>query len=294
MAHDHDPHRYDRAFAIGVALNLGFVVIEFVYGMLGDSLALVADAGHNLSDVASLLLAWGAASVAGRHPSRSFTYGLRKASVLASLLSALLLLLALGAIGWEAIRRFGEPVAPSATTVLVVAGIGVVINVATAWLFMADREHDLNIEGAFLHMAADAAVSLGVVVSGALILWTGASWIDPAVSLALVAVILIGTWRLLRESVRLSLDAAPRDIDLDAIERWLRERPGITDLHDLHVWALSTTRNALTVHVVADGPGPPPDPLELSASLTERFGLDHNTIQVEGPRADCPARCDAT
>lgn len=295
MAHDHAHQRtrYNRAFAVGIGLNVGFVIVEFVYGALVNSLALITDAGHNLSDVLSLVLAWGAFFVAGRRPSPSFTYGLRKATILAALLSAILLLVALGAIAWEAIQRFGEPRAVSGTTVLVVAGIGVVINTATAWLFFADRKDDLNIKGAYLHMAADAAVSLGVVVAGALIILTGWNWLDPATSLAIAAVILIGTWSLLRDSVRLSLDAAPKDIDLAAIETWLRGQPGVQDLHDLHVWALSTTQTALTVHLVVSSEMRELGLRPLADELQSRFGVQHSTIQTEPPAYACTSECAA-
>ena len=293
MAHDHAHQgtRYNRAFAVGIGLNVGFVVVEFVYGALVNSLALIADAGHNLSDVLSLVLAWGAFFVAERRPSPSFTYGLRKATILAALLSAILLLVALGAIAWEAIHRFGEPRPVGGTTVLVVAGIGVVVNTATAWLFFADRKDDLNIKGAYLHMAADAAVSLGVVVAGALIILTGWNWLDPATSLAIASVILIGTWGLLRDSVRLSVDAAPKEVDLPAIETWLRGQPGVQDLHDLHVWALSTTQTALTVHLVVRDELTTVDSGSLAEELLSRFGVQHTTIQTETDTVECSSRC---
>ncbi len=295
MAHDHVHWhtRYNRAFAIGIGLNVGFVAVEFVYGALVNSLALIADAGHNLGDVVSLLLAWGAFFVAEKQPSPNFTYGLRKATVLAALFSAILLLVALGAIAWEAVRRFGAPQAVSGTTVLVVAGIGVAINTATGWLFFADRKDDLNIKGAYLHMAADAAVSLGVVVAGLLITLTGWSWLDPATSLAIAVVVVIGTWGLLRDSLRLSLDAAPKDIDLAAIEDWLREQPGVQDLHDLHVWALSTTQTALTVHVVMTGEAQDHSPRVFAEELASRFGVEHTTVQIETGAEACVSNCVA-
>jgi cobalt-zinc-cadmium efflux system protein len=301
--HEHRGQRYHRAFAIGTALNVAFVVVEFLCGVWADSLALIADAGHNLGDVVSLLLAWGAFVIAGRTPSRRFTYGLRKSTVLASLLSAVLLLVAMGAITWEAIGRIGAPGDPAGRVVLVVAGIGVLVNAASAWLFYADRKDDLNIQGAFLHLAADAAVSLGVVIAAALMLATGWNWLDPVVSLGIVAVILVGTWGLLRDSVQLSLDAVPKGIDLEEVDAWLRAQPGVEDLHDLHVWAMSTTQTALTAHLVmpATGPGLPAaaalqtaaaagdhDPLvAISCGLQERFGIGHTTIQVEAGAAAC-------
>ena len=284
MGANHGHANYNRAFAIGVGLNVAFVIVEFVYGTLVHSLALLADAGHNLSDVVSLLLAWGAFFVADKVPSRNFTYGLRKSTILAALLSAVLLLVALVAIAWEAVLRFSDPREVNGATVLVVAGIGVVINTATAWLFYADRKDDLNIKGAYLHMAADAAVSLGVVVAGALIIETGWLWLDPAISLVIVAVILIGNWGLLRDSVRLSLDAVPQDVDLAAIEAWLLQRPGVLELHDLHVWAMSTTQFALTVHLVVKEGEPFVDTRKFSEELHSRFGIEHSTIQVEASR----------
>jgi len=291
MNHDHRHSRYNRAFSLGIALNVGFVVVEFVYGTLVNSLALIADAGHNLSDVLSLLLAWGAFFIAERRPSPNFTYGLRKATILSAVVSAVVLLFALGAIAWEATRRFADPQGVSGTTVLVVAAIGVVVNAATAGLFYADRKDDLNVKGAYLHMAADAAVSLGVVVTGVLILLTGWAWLDPAMSLAIVLVILVGTWGLLRDSVRLSLDAAPKNIDLAAIETWLRARPGVKDLHDLHVWAMSTTQTALTVHVVMADEIAGRDPRAFAEELKTRFGIQHSTIQIETATAACALSC---
>ena len=232
MSHHHHHHGchavdYHRAFAIGVALNVGFVVVEAVFGFLAGSLALLADAGHNLSDVLSLLLAWGASYLATRPPTRHRTYGLRRSTILASLLNAVLLLLAIGAIGWEAVRRFAAPAEVAGTTVIWVAAVGVVINTATALLFMSGRNRDLNIKGAFLHMAADAGVSLGVVVAGVAIILTGQLWIDPSVSLVIVAVIAIGTWGLLRDSLNLALDAVPEGIDPAAVEDYLKNLAGV-------------------------------------------------------------------
>ncbi len=236
-------------------------------------------------------MAWGAFFVAGKAPSRDFTYGFRKATILAALLSAVLLLVALGAIAWEALLRLSDPHEVHGATVLIVAGVGVVINTATAWLFYADRKEDLNIKGAYLHMAADAAVSLGVVVAGALIMATGWLWLDPGISLAIVAVILVGNWGLLRDSVRLSLDAVPQDIDLAAIEAWLLEQPGVLELHDLNVWAMSTTQSALTVHLVEEEGERPIDSRSLSEELRSRFGLQHSTIQVESSEGSCTTQC---
>jgi len=291
--HQHSPHHYDRSFAIGVALNAGFVLVELVYGVLSDSLALIADAGHNLSDVLSLLLAWGASRLARRAPSVRFTYGFGKATVLAALLSAAVLLVALGGIAWEAIGRLRQPTAVQSVTVLVVAAIGVVINTATAFLFHRDRERDLNIRGAYLHMAADAAVSLGVVIGSIVIMTTGWLWVDPALSLLIAAVILVGTWGLLRDSLRLSLDAVPREIDPGAVDAWLRTRPGVGAVHDLHIWAMSTTQTALTAHLVMPAGSADDDLRRLAEGLLAEFGIDHSTLQTERSEAACRVACDA-
>lgn len=279
--HDHGGD-FSRAFAIGAGLNLAFVFAEFGAGLFTHSLALMADAGHNLSDVLGLVLAWGAAALAKRVPTERRTYGLRKATVLASLANGGLLLLAVGAIAWEAIRRFADPQPIDTGPVMIVAAIGIVINGITAWLFMSGAKEDLNVRGAFLHMASDAVVSAGVVVSALVMGMTGWLWIDPAVSLVIVAVILVGTWGLLRESLDLSLDAVPPHIDSEAVRDWLCQLPGVAGVHDLHIWAMSTTESALTVHVVrpANDDG---DAFLLAAEsgLHERFGIGHATLQVE-------------
>lgn len=281
-AHNHGPASYGRAFALGVLLNTGFVILEATYGYWAHSLSLVADAGHNLSDVLSLLLAWGAAWLAQRQPTQYRTYGFRRSSILAALVNAVVLLLAIGAIAWEAIQRFRAPEPVAAGTVMWVAAVGILINTATALLFRAGRKDDLNIRGAFLHMAADAAVSLGVVISAGLILATGWEWLDPAVSLIIVAVILIGTWGLLRESVNLALDAVPEGIDMPSVQSYLTQLPGVTSIHDLHVWAMSTTETALTVHLTIPAATFTDDFLNGTAEdLHERFGIEHTTIQVE-------------
>lgn len=237
--HDHGPQNYHRAFIIGIALNLAYVVIEATYGLLAHSLALVADAGHNLSDVLGLLLAWGASWLVGRRPTPRRSYGFRRSSVLAALFNALFLLVAVGAIAWEAMRRLADPAPVAGTTVIWVAVVGIVVNTATALLFFAGQKGDLNIRGAFLHMAADAGVSLGVVLAGLVILATGWDWLDPAVSLAIVVVILVGTWGLLRESVDLALDAVPEDIDPVQVYAYLDEVAGVREVHDLHIWAMT-------------------------------------------------------
>lgn len=288
--HHHGPKSYNRNFAWAVALNLGFVIIEVAYGLKADSLALLADAGHNLSDVLGLLLAWGASHLGRREASERRTYGLQKSTILAALFNALFLLVAVGAIAWEAIERFTVPSLVAGTTVIVVAGIGVIINVATMLLFVAGRREDLNIRGAFLHMAADAGVSLGVVVAGIAIVLTGQAWIDPAVSLLVAGAILVGTWSLLRDSVDLALDAVPRGVDPAAIEAYFNSLPGVEATHDLHIWGLSTTRTALTAHLVK--PDPKDDDLlieQASRKLRDEYGINHVTLQWERSRRFCPS-----
>lgn len=242
----------------------------------------MADAGHNLSDVLGLFLAWAAVVVGRRAPNERFTYGLRSTSILAALANAMLLLVACGAIGWEAVQRFSQPSAVASVTVMVVAAIGIVVNGLSAWMFVKGSAGDLNIRGAYLHMAADAAVSLGVVVAGLVMLFTGWYWLDPLVSLVIVAVILIGTWGLLRESLHLALNAVPPHIDLSAVAGYLRKLPGVTDIHDLHVWGMSTTESALTVHLVMPA-GYPGDAMidGITQALNQQFSVHHSTLQIE-------------
>ncbi len=279
-----------RAFAIGTALNLGFVALEFGYGLAAQSMALVADAAHNLSDVLGLLLAWAASALARRKPSPRHTYGLRSSTILAALANAVLLLAAIGAVAWEAIGRLRAPAAVDGKAVLVVAAAGVVVNAASAALFVGGSKHDLNVRGAFLHLAADAAVSAGVVIAGALMLKTGWSWLDPAVSLVVSAVVLIGTWSLLREAVNLALQAVPDHIDPDEVRRYLGSLPGVAEVHDLHIWAMSTTEVALTAHLVMPGASYHASFLhDVGRALLDRFRIDHATLQVEPP--DAPAEC---
>jgi cobalt-zinc-cadmium efflux system protein len=293
--HSHAPARFDRAFGAGILLNLGFVAVEAGYGLAANSLALLADAGHNLSDVLSLVLAWAAAWAARRRPSRNFTYGFRRTTILASLVNAVLLLVAVGMIVSEAIGRFDDPQPTSSGTIMAVAGIGIVVNAVTAWFFFSGRKDDINIRGAYLHMAADAAVSAAVVAAGFAMSRTGLRWIDPAMSLAVAAVITAGTWGLLRESVRLALDAVPGGIDRGAVEDYLRSLPGVAQVHDVHIWAMSTTEVALTAHLVR--PGAALDDAFLHHAqheLEHRFGIGHATIQVEAGAAgscDLPAGC---
>jgi cobalt-zinc-cadmium efflux system protein len=280
--HNHEKGNYNRSFAIGVILNIAFVVIEAGYGLFADSLALLADAGHNLSDVVSLLLAWGASLLATKAATEKRTYGFRKATVMASLASAILLLVALGSIAWEAIERFINPKPVGGMTVIVVAGIGVVINTLTASLFIKGKKHDLNIRGAFLHMAADAGVSLGVVVAGIFIMIRGWQWIDPGISLVIVTVIFIGTWGLLRDSINYAIDAVPKSIDYNGIRKYLMGFDRVNRIHDLHVWPLSTTEVALTVHIVVNDNSLDNNFLrKLQQHLHDHFGIKHTTIQVE-------------
>jgi cobalt-zinc-cadmium efflux system protein len=286
--HHHSPPNYDRAFALGVSLNAAFVIIEAGAGAMSGSLALLTDAGHNLSDVLSLLLAWGAAALARRRPSPRRTYGYSRATILASLFSALLLMGAVGAIGWEAINRLLEqPAPPKGMTIMIVAAVGVVVNGATALLFLSGKDFDLNIRGAYLHMAADAAVSVGVVLSGLLIWVYGFYWLDPAISLVIATVILLSTWRLLRDSLDLAVDAVPRGVDPAEVRAYLSSLAGVQQLHDLHIWPMSTTDTALTAHLVMD-PTPDNDGFlqEVSHQLEHRFGIHHPTIQIERPGGD--------
>ena len=274
--------RFDRAFAIGVVLNAGFVLVEWTFGVLANSLALIADASHNFGDVLGLLLAWGAAALARRRPSPRFTYGLRSSTILAALANAALLLVITGGIAWEAILRFRNPASIDAPVVIWVAALGVLVNTATALLFMSGRKRDLNLRGAYLHMAADAAVSLGVVVAGLLTLATGWTWLDPVVSLAIVAVILLGTWGLLRDATRLALHAVPEGVDPAIVRRFLERQPGVKEVHDLHIWGMSTTETAMTAHLVMPG-GHPGDAFiaELADRMDHDLGIAHATLQVE-------------
>jgi cobalt-zinc-cadmium efflux system protein len=290
--HDHAHHDHDHnaavaaghgmAFAVGTALNLAFVVLEVGYGFASHSMALLADAGHNLSDVAALLIAWGASALARQRPNTRFTYGYRGSSILAALLNAVILFIAVGAIGLESVQRLLEPGPVASATVIVVAAIGIVVNGVTTLFFMRGRQRDLNIRSAYLHMAADTLVSVGVVLAGALMMATGWLWLDPVVGLAIVAVIVVGTWDLLRHSLRLALDAVPASIDPEGVRRYLGALPGVSQLHDLHIWPMSTTETALTCHLVIPA-GHPGDALLASVAmeLQGRFGIQHATIQVE-------------
>lgn len=280
-SHNHIPN-FNKAFAIGISLNVIYIIVEFTYGLAINSMALIADAGHNLSDVLGLLLAWIASHLARSIPTRTRTYGLRKSTILAALFNAVILLIAVGAITVEAIRKFIDPEPVAGNVIMIVAGIGVIINTITALLFIRGRKKDLNIRGAFLHMAADAAVSLGVVIAGLTISLTNWYWIDPVISLIIVVVITAGTWGLLKESFLLSMDAVPKNIDVDAVMNYLRSVEGVTEVHDLHIWAMSTTETALTAHLVM--PQSQNDDLFLNricSQLQKKFDIEHSTIQIE-------------
>jgi len=281
-AHAHAPASFGTAFAIGIALNLGFIVIEAVYGLLSNSVSLLADAGHNLSDVLGLGVAWLATVLARRAPTARFTYGMRGSSILAALFNAVFLLVTVGGLSWEAIRRLGSPEPVAGKTMMAVAAIGILVNGVTAWLFASGRKDDINLKGAFLHMASDALVSVGVVAAGLLILLTGWLWIDPIVSLVINGVIVWGTWGLLRDSVGMSMAAVPAQIDPAAVRTFLSARTGVVDVHDLHIWPMSTTENALTCHLVMPN-GHPGDAFlhELAGDLAQRFRIDHTTVQIE-------------
>ena len=287
--HSHAPASFGRAFAIGIGLNTVFVLIEAGYGIASNSVALLADAGHNLSDVLGLVVAWVAAILTKRPPSKRYTYGLRSSSILAALFNAAFLLIAVGAIGWESILRLFHPQPVAGKTVMIVAAIGIAINGFTAYLFASGRKGDLNIRGAYLHMAADAAVSAGVVVGGLVMLWTGWLWLDPVISLVIVAVIVWGTWGLLRDSVAMSLGAVPREIEPGAVLGFLKGQTGVADVHDLHIWPMSTTETALTAHLVMPG-GHPGDTFILGVAdeLRHHHGIGHVTLQVEIDGRACP------
>src|SRR6187402_1466477 len=287
--HDHAPASYGHAFAIGILLNSAFVLIEAGFGLWSGSMALVADAGHNLSDVLSLLIAWGAAYMSQRPANPRFTYGYKSSSILAALANAALLLIALGAILFETIDRLFDTPPVEGTTMIAVAAVGIVINGATALMFVRGRKHDINIRGAFLHMAADALVSVGVVIAGVAILLTGARWIDPVTSLVIVAIIGWGTWGLLKDSVKLGLHAVPDAIDEGEVRGYLEGLPGVAAVHDLHIWPMSTVETALTAHLVMPA-GYPGDAIlrEIAHELERRFHIGHATVQVEtGDEHDC-------
>jgi cobalt-zinc-cadmium efflux system protein len=287
--HSHAPKDFGKAFLFGILLNTAFVAVEFTFGILGNSVALLADAGHNLSDVLGLLLAWGASVLVKRIPPKRSTYGLRSSSILAALSNAMLLLLVTGGIAWEAIIRFWQPGAVDGKTVIIVAAIGVLINLGTALLFVSGRKDDLNVRAAFLHMAGDAAISLGVVVAGIIILNTGWQWLDPSVSLIISVLVIAGTWGVLRDSINLALHAVPDNIDAAQVQSYLATLPGVTEVHDLHIWGMSTTETALTAHLVIPE-GYPGDVFRktICDELQQKFKIAHATIQIEMNDTDHP------
>ncbi len=293
-AHEHTHgNTHGRAFALGIGLNIAFVIIEVIYGLAANSSALLADAGHNASDVLGLAFAWTAAWLATIKPRGKYTYGLRKTTILVSILNALLLFGAVVAIGWDAVGKLQNPQSVGGQKIMIVAGIGVVINTFTALLFIKGQKNDLNIRGAFLHMAADAGVSLGVVVAGLLIHLTGLNWIDPAMSFIIIAVILWGTWRLFSDSVNLALDAVPKNIDVEKVRRFILSREGVENLHDLHIWAMSTTQIALTAHLVMPEGNDDRFLTKLQRLLKKEFGIQHTTFQIENHNMEqeCETEC---
>ncbi len=285
--HVNAPASFGRAFAIGIGLNAAFVILEVVFGVASNSVALLSDAGHNLSDVLGLGVAWGALILAKRQPTSRFTYGLGGSSILAALFNAAFLLVVVGALSWEAIQRFWRPEPVAGRTVMIVAACGIVLNGFCAWLFASGSKSDLNVRGAFMHMAADALVSLGVVAAAGIIVMTGWQWLDPAVSLAVNAVIVWGTWGLLTGSIAMSLDAVPAGIETAEVEAYLKSLPGVSEVHDLHIWSMSTTESALTVHLVHPS-GLDDDLLQDAArELERRFKIRHATIQMESGALEC-------
>lgn len=281
--HQHGtPNNHSRAFIVAIVLNTVFVAVEFFYGFIANSTALMADAGHNLSDVLGLLLAWGAALLSRKKPNKRYTYGLRSTSILAALANAVILLVACGAIAWEAVHRFQFPPDVAGFTVTVVAGIGILVNGISAWLFVKGSKGDLNIRGAYLHMLADAIVSLGVVLAGIAMIYTGWFWLDPVISLLIVVIIIVSTWGLLRDSLRLALSAVPANIDVSEVEKYLRLLPGVKDVHDLHIWGMSTTEGALSAHLVIPDGYPGDDFMDdITCTLKSQFSIQHSTLQME-------------
>lgn len=290
--HSHDTQTtHGRAFALAIGLNITFVIVEIIYGLIANSSALLADAGHNASDVLGLVFAWAAAYLATIKPKGRYTYGLRKTTILVSILNALLLFGAVVIIAWNAVEKLKNPEPVFGTQVIIVAAIGVIINTFTALLFIKGQKNDLNIKGAFLHMAADAGVSLGVVVAGLLINVTGKLWIDPATSFVIILVIVWGTWKLFSDSINLALDAVPKHIDYEKVKNFLQNRKGVKSIHDLHIWALSTSQVALSVHLFMPNGTNDNFIYELQEELEHKFGIKHITIQIENSEIDCETEC---
>jgi cobalt-zinc-cadmium efflux system protein len=292
MGHEHEhssPKSFGRAFVIGIALNLSFVVVEVVYGVLAHSVALIADAAHNLGDVLGLGLSWGATALARVRPSKRRTFGFRRSTIVASVANALILLFVTGGLTWESIRRLLVPQQTEGRTMIAVALVGTVVNGASALLFLRGRDHDLNLRSAFLHLASDAALALGVAVAGAVILFTGWLWLDPAVSIALAGTIFVGTWSLTKQSMNLMLDAVPERIDPEEVKAFLGGLPGVVEVHDLHIWAMSTTETALMAHLVMPGNSCQPTFLaEACTKLHDKFDIDHATLQIDPEEAPVP------
>ena len=295
--HSHTPQNFGRAFAWGIGLNLTYVIVEVIVGLAIGSLGLVADAGHNASDVLSLILAWAAARLSQRPPSERFTYGLKRSPIVASLFNALLLFGAMGIVFWEAIQRLQNPEPISGAAIIWVTLVGLIVNFGTAYLFVKGRD-DLNIRGAFLHMLADGLVTLGVLLAGVLIIFTGANWLDPVISLVIVGVVLWSTWGLFRDTLRLSLDAVPDGINPEAVRDYLHSLPGVTDVHDLHIWAMSTTETAMTAHVIIPGHNGDSNPFiqQACSGLHDEFEIVHTTLQIESgePVDPCGQRSPET
>ena len=298
MAHQHSHQtspntNYSKAFAIGIGLNITFIAVEVFYGLIANSSALLADAGHNASDVLGLIFAWFAIWLASKKPKGKYTYGYKKTTILISVLNSLLLFAAVIAIGWDAFGKFKNPEPVGGTQVMIVAGIGVVINTLTALMFVKGQKSDLNIKGAFLHMAADAGVSLGVVIAGLLITKTGLQWIDPIMSFIIIIVILVGTWRLFIDSINLALDAVPKHIKIDEVRNFLLSKNGITDLHDFHIWALSTSEVALSAHLITESKMEDNFIAKLQEDLDHEFGINHTTFQMENKyiEEECNTNC---
>ncbi|NMC99712.1 MAG: cation transporter [Bacteroidales bacterium] len=295
MEHQHS-HSHDinlgNAFKIGISINIVFIIIEATYGFFSNSMALVADAGHNLSDVLALVFSWVAVILSQRKPTLKFTYGFRRSTILIALLNTILLLAAVVFIIWETIERLGKPLEINSNSVITVAAIGIAVNGFTAWLFMKGKKHDLNIRSAFIHFIADALVSLGVVVAGIIMAFTGIVWIDSAVSIAIIAVILYSSYHLLIDSVNLALDAVPENVNIEAVRNYLKSLPEVTDIHDLHIWALSTTAAALTVHLATNTQTDVAFITNIQHQLHQQFDIEHATIQVEYGKADCETNCN--
>lgn len=285
------PGGYNRAFGLGIALNIGFVLVELFYGWQSHSLALLADAGHNLSDVLGLVLAWAGMWMARLRPDDRHTYGWQRASIMAALINALILLVAMGSMAWEAFDRFSNPMPIQGQTVMLVAAVGVLVNGITAWLFMSGGHDDINIRGAFLHMASDALVSLGVVIAGGVYLWTGWTWLDPVISLAIALLVVLGTWSLFSQSLHLAFDGVPQTVNLSEVRAHLAALPGVAEVHDLHVWAMSSAETALTVHLVMPA-GHPGDAFiaDVIEGLHDVFDIEHATLQIEIGDSERPCK----